>query len=265
MRTNYPSRPALLYIRRCTGSLTSSKLNAIVISLDYAKAPRHPFPHALLQNYEVLKWVASEDAPKALGMDIDPSRIATLGKSAGGNLAISLALLVAFDSGACAHFKEQLGPKFRHVAQISLYPSTACHEAYRQRFYRADAQAQAHSLPVWAAEFMETCYLPPGTQPNQIFVAPVLAEVALIKALRKSLPRFGFYLAGSDCLKAEAHAFARTLQEGGVQVDTCEYPGAIHGFTQYRPGAKEYMEREVSDCHEKICRLLSEQFSLKPL
>ncbi|KAH8901735.1 alpha/beta-hydrolase [Thozetella sp. PMI_491] len=235
----------------------------LFVSLDYAKAPRYPFPHALLQGYEVLKWLLSSEAYNALGISIDHSRVATLGKSAGGNLAASLALLVAFDSGPCAHFRRQLGPKFKHVAQILLYPSTACHQRYRERCAKAPTTIQAKSLPIWAAELMEACYLPPGTQPNQIFVAPTLAEVSLVRALESNLPRFGFFLAGLDCLKLEAYSFATVLKDGGVHVDTCEYPEAVHGFIQYKPGAKEYRQQDVKDCEEKIIQLLGEEFEVK--
>jgi hypothetical protein len=38
------------------------QLDAIVISVDYAKAPRHPYPHALLQLYQVLRWTLSPAA-----------------------------------------------------------------------------------------------------------------------------------------------------------------------------------------------------------
>ncbi|CRK18829.1 hypothetical protein BN1723_002887 [Verticillium longisporum] len=141
----------------------SDKLNAIVASLDYAKAPRYPFPHALLQAYEILKWSISPAAERTLGVAADPSRVTVVGCSAGGNLATSLSLLVAFTAGPTAPFRAALSPHFRQVAQVLVYPCLAFHERYGERFARATPEAQAKSIPVVMLEKMEAagrlCFL----------------------------------------------------------------------------------------------------------
>ncbi|PNH29065.1 hypothetical protein VD0002_g4082 [Verticillium dahliae] len=131
-------------------------------SLDYAKAPRYPFPHALLQAYEIFKWSISPAAERTLGVAADPSRV-TVGCSAGGNLATSLSLLVAFTAGPTAPFRAALGPHFRQVAQVLVYPCLALHERYGERFARASPEAQAKSIPIVMLEKMEAagrlCFL----------------------------------------------------------------------------------------------------------
>lgn len=59
-----------------------------VISIDYAKAPEHPFPAAVEQCAAVIDWAfAQADALK-----IGPARIAVGGDSAGGNLAAAMTI-----------------------------------------------------------------------------------------------------------------------------------------------------------------------------
>ncbi|KAK2733131.1 hypothetical protein FQN55_003745 [Onygenales sp. PD_40] len=244
--------------------LISDKTQSIVISVDYAKAPRHPFPHALLQLYEVLRWALSADSTmEAIGATIDPSRVAILGNSAGGNLTAALSLLLSFSPGPCARFRKGLPPSFRQRLQIMLYPSVECHELYRTRFQRCTPAVQAKSLPVAVAELMEASYLPPHVDKEQIFVAPLLADIALLKQLQDQIPRAVVFTAGLDCLKDEAETYVQRLQDAGVYVRSKQYPEAIHGFSHYKEGSKDF-RKDVEDCWRIICEELQVAFRSKP-
>jgi acetyl esterase/lipase len=65
-------------------SVWANRTGMLVVSLNYRKAPLHPFPTATFDVTEVAKCVLADDS-----LPIDHSRIAIGGFSAGGNLALS--------------------------------------------------------------------------------------------------------------------------------------------------------------------------------
>lgn len=93
-------RPALLYFHGggwCFGSINScarycaalaAESDIAVIALDYPLAPENPYPAALNACAEVFDYLVSH----ADNLGIDPRRISVGGDSAGGNLALALAL-----------------------------------------------------------------------------------------------------------------------------------------------------------------------------
>ncbi|THV47597.1 hypothetical protein BGAL_0300g00030 [Botrytis galanthina] len=87
--------------------LIPAQTGAIVMSVDYAKAPTYPYPHAWLQAYEALCWALTSSAAHK-GIHVDLRRVAIRGNSAGGNLTAALSLLLSFRSGPCSIFREGL-------------------------------------------------------------------------------------------------------------------------------------------------------------
>jgi acetyl esterase/lipase len=81
----------------------ADQLNIVVVSVEYRRAPEHPFPTPLEDCYTALQWLARQP-------DIDPTRIAVGGASAGGGLAAAL-MLLAKERG-----------EIRPVLQLLSYP-----------------------------------------------------------------------------------------------------------------------------------------------
>ena len=69
--------------------LLAERSEAVVISVDYVLAPEYRFPKGLLQCWETVQWAYAN----AGALNIDPTKIAVSGDSAGGNLAAACCLL----------------------------------------------------------------------------------------------------------------------------------------------------------------------------
>jgi acetyl esterase/lipase len=85
-----------------------------VISLDYRLAPEHPFPAALHDTYDALRWL--EEHGEAFGGD---GRVVAGGQSAGANL-VAAASLMARDRGRPAEQPDgvpQHVPREHHLGQ----------------------------------------------------------------------------------------------------------------------------------------------------
>jgi acetyl esterase/lipase len=67
----------------------ASAARACVLSVDYRLAPEHPFPAALDDAVTTYRWLLADGA--------EPQRIAVMGYSAGGGLALSLLLRLRDD------------------------------------------------------------------------------------------------------------------------------------------------------------------------
>ena len=81
---------------------------AALIFVDYARAPEARFPVAIEQAYAATCYVADYGAD----LRIDPSRLAVVGDSVGGNMAAALTLMA----------KQRRGPKI--AFQVLFYPVT---------------------------------------------------------------------------------------------------------------------------------------------
>jgi len=101
-------QPTLIYVHGAcwvAGSLDSHdevsrylalEGQAVVIALDYRLAPEHHYPAAHDDVFEALKWVRDH----ADELDIDSTRVAIAGESAGAHLAAAAAVRVMDDSEA---------------------------------------------------------------------------------------------------------------------------------------------------------------------
>lgn len=84
----------------------AERSGAIVVSVAYRQAPEYTYPTFHEDSYAAYEWV-TENAASFGG---DPGRVATAGESAGGNLAVSVALMA----------RERGAPMPVHV--VSVYP-----------------------------------------------------------------------------------------------------------------------------------------------
>lgn len=181
----------------------TNRLGAVVVSVDYRRAPEHRWPAAAEDMYAAVRWVADN----AAGLGIDADRIAVGGDSAGGNLAAVTALM-ARDRGE---------PSLR--AQLLLYPviaadfDTESYQLFGKGFYN----------PEPALRWYWDQYVPELPDRRHPYAVPLHGDLA-------GLPPAVMVTTGHDPLRDEAFAYAQALTDAGVAVTRCEFDGAVHGF-----------------------------------
>ena len=182
---------------------------ATVIFVDFRKAPEHPFPAALDDALLAAQWTL-ENADR---LGIDPRRIGLMGDSAGGNLAINVALRLGESS-----------QPFRFLCL--LYPVTD----FRHYFGRSPGFPSDHAfgtnfgLDHVLMKIFGQKYLVDEELSEDPRASPLLAPRL------SSLPRTAIFTAENDILRDQGHAFAERLEREGVPVTYRCMPSLIHNF-----------------------------------
>ena len=177
---------------------------AIVVSVEYRLAPEHPFPAGLEDCWHALEWTAKN----AGSFGGDPSRLAVMGDSAGGNLA-AVCAIQARDAG---------GPEL--ALQVLVSPVTDCDfatESYVEN-------GAGYLLEAPRMQWFFDCYTRAGADPTDWRLSPLRA-----RDLSKVAPAF-VLTAEYDPLRDEGEAYARRLVDAGVPVTKHRYDGQIHLF-----------------------------------
>jgi acetyl esterase len=205
------------------------RAEAVVVAVDYRLAPEHKFPAAVDDSYAATLWVAAN----AGRLGIDPGRIAVGGDSAGGNLAAVVAL-------KC---RDHGGPAI--ALQVLVYPvmnlasfDTASYSEF----------AEGHNLTRSEMEWFRDCYLARPEDGFDPLASPLLA------ADLRGLPPALVITAECDVLRDEGEAYARRLEEAGVPVTSCRYPGVIHPFFSM-PGVLPQARQAIDQVARAVARI----------
>lgn len=201
----------------------ADKVGVVVIAPDYRKAPRYPYPHALEQCYSILAWVATGGLQKVLreskhsvarSLEIDSTRIALSGGSAGSNLACALAVMAV---------SRKLPQDAKIAAQGILYPALNLAVPYEEKLARVDP---TRTLPPWLSRFFLRAYLPPPRNAADPLVSPALATDDILA----QFPPTVILTAAYDYLAHEAEEFAQRLKGLNVYVTHRRFEDVGHGF-----------------------------------
>ncbi|RBY83666.1 alpha/beta hydrolase [Geodermatophilus sp. TF02-6] len=203
---------------------------AVCASVDWRRAPEHPFPAPLDDCYAGLRWVTEH----AGGLGVDPTRIVVGGASSGGGLAAGLALL-ARDRGEL-HLDQQL----------LVYPMLDDREV------TASSRAITHPH-VWNRDSNRIAwraYLG-GAQGADVspYAAPARASDLT------GLPPAWIATAELDLFVDEDIDYAQRLIAAGVPTELHVYRGAVHGFDLFAPDA-EVSRRYLADRTAALRRAL---------
>ena len=185
---------------------TARELGILVASVEYRKAPEHPFPAALDDCHAGWTWL--HDNAAALG--VDPARVAVGGESAGGGLAAALA----------QRLRDADGP--RPVAQWLFCPMLDDRTAARR-----DLDAVRHRI--WnnrLNRFGWRSYVDaePGSDAVPAYAVPAR------RGDLGGLPPAWIGVGDIDLFHDEDLEYAQRLRAAGVAATFHLVPGGPHGF-----------------------------------
>lgn len=181
----------------------ANQSGAVIISVNYQKAPEHPFPIPFDDCYATLLWVLAN----AQNLGIDVNKVGVAGDSAGGNLASAVALKARDNAIALAF-------------QVLIYP---CND----RNFETDSyieHATGYGLSTEAMQWFWGQYLQGNEHDSNPYAAPMQANSFT------SLPPAIVMTAEFDPLLSDGQKYASLLQGDGVPVIYRGYAGMIHGF-----------------------------------
>ncbi|MFI4924709.1 MAG: alpha/beta hydrolase, partial [Vicinamibacteria bacterium] len=186
----------------------ASAADAVVASVHYRRAPESPYPAPNDDAYASLRWLVEH----ARALDIDATRIAVGGDSAGAHLALSCAI-EARDHG---------GPRIAFL--LLVYPTVEPH--FDTRSYRAHALSPTLTRDDMMWYWSQ--YLPAGADDRSARAVPTRDALA-------DLPPAHVVVAEIDPLHDEGVSLAARLDAAGTRATLVEAPGLVHGFLRAAP------------------------------
>ena len=179
--------------------------NCKVIFVDYPLAPQNRFPIAPEACYTAYKWAVNN----AEELEIDASRIAVGGDSAGGNISAVVSLMASDNA-----FKLP-------VAQMLIYPAVG------SRKETASMKMFTDTPMCNSVDYKRYCKLYFKNNEQMItsrYASPLNAETL------KIYPVSYVETAEFDCLRDEAKLFAKMLKTAKVPVTVYDTKATMHGY-----------------------------------
>ncbi|MEJ7560544.1 MAG: alpha/beta hydrolase [Pedobacter sp.] len=196
----------------------AEKTGAVVVSVAYRLAPEHKFPAAHDDSFAAYQWVIKN----AASIKADPKMIAVAGESAGGNLAMNVAIM-ARDKGVAA-------PK--HI--LAVYPIAG--SDMNTESYQKNAAAKPLDKPMMG--WFVKNYLNSMAEAKD-------PRINLVAANLKGLPAVTIITAEYDPLNSDGMMLADKLKAAGVKVDSKNYIGVTHEFFGMGALVPEAMDAEM--------------------
>lgn len=185
----------------------AAEAGVVVVNVDYAVAPQHPFPAPPRQAYEIVRWVAGHGAEHGW----DGARLTVGGQSAGGGLAAAVARQAL----------EEGGPSI--ALQVLHYPPLDLATNARDKH----SAAAKPVLRPWMADVFDTSYVPDPASRTDRLVSPAHpSDTADLKGIAPAV----VITAELDLLKAEGARYADRLRAAGALVEYRDVPGVDHGY-----------------------------------
>ena len=176
---------------------------AVLISVEYRKAPEHKFPAAHDDAYAAYLWACMH----AASINGDSTRIALAGESAGGNLAIATAIMA----------RDKKAPAPVHI--LAVYPIVGTDTTTASYVRNATAKPLSRAMMAWfLKQYVSTAADASDTRLN------------VVAADLKGLPPVTIVSAEIDPLMSEGEQITSLLKAAGVKVEQKTFTGMAHEF-----------------------------------
>jgi len=192
--------------------LVSQQTNYTVLDMQYRLAPEHPFPAAVNDMEDVVKWVLEQSAV------FDLNHFSICGFSAGGNLALV---------GASCSF-----PRGTYRSVLAFYPPT---DLATDPAAKVQPDPAGTPIPAFLARCFDRAYIPAGADPKNPSISPTYAPA-------ENFPDNVLVItAAYDNLATEAEALAEKIKdEPGKSVSCHRMEKCGHAFDKSpKPGSVE--------------------------
>ncbi len=176
------------------------------VFVNYTPSPEAQYPTAINQAFAATKWVSKHGAE----INVDQNRLAIVGNSVGGNMTASVALKA----------KAEGGPVLK--CQVMFWPVTDAN--FETESYNEYEVGYFLTRPMM--KWFWDAYTTDPKQRKEIYASPLQATTEQLK----DLPPAMVQTAGNDVLRDEGEAYARKLDEAGVEVTAVRYEGLIHDY-----------------------------------
>lgn len=184
---------------------------ATAVFVEYDRSPEAHYPTAVNQAYVATKWVAAHGDE----IGVDGRRLAVVGNSVGGNMAAVISLMA----------KDRGTPNIRF--QLLFWPVTNSRfdtESY-ERF------AEGHFLTRSMMKWFWDSYTTDQRERHDVYASPLQASIERLKGVAPAL----IQTAEMDVLRDEGEAYARKLDQAGIDVTATRYNGLIHDYGLLNP------------------------------
>lgn len=194
--------------------LLAAKSGAAVVGVDYRLAPEHKFPVA----YEECLAVVEQLAAGGGDFEIDPTRLALGGDSAGANMALAVALAL-----------RETHPTLLR-ALLLYYGAFGLRDGPSRRLFGGESSGLSRA----DMAYYHHCYLADPAEERD-------PRFDLLEADFTGLPPSYLCAAGLDPLLDDSHALAAALGRDGVAQELDVFDGMLHGFLHYSAMADKAM------------------------
>jgi acetyl esterase/lipase len=181
----------------------SKEANAVVLSIDYRRAPESKLPSQWDDALAAYRWTLGN----AASIGGDPRRVALAGESAGGNLAVATAIAA----------REARLPMPVHV--VSVYPIAQTQLDTPSYVQFQDARPLNRPMMRWFLN--QTARFPADLRDPHL---------DLVRAQLQGLPPVTIINAAIDPLLSDGAMLEAALQRAGVPVQRRVYEGVTHEF-----------------------------------